>query len=94
MSDTIKISIDPKASYAIEFDAFGELDELHFDGKTLTRMLVDMNGSSPSNKLEEIQHELRQIYSALSRAAEDGDQLKVGIILGQTLVKLSMLMYK
>jgi len=94
MKDTIRISIDPQASYAIEFDAFGEIDEVHFDGRTLTKLLVDMTGSNPSTKLEDIQHELRQIYSALSRSVEEGDNLKIGVIVGQTLVKLSMLMYK
>lgn len=93
MSDTIKIKIDPHASYAIEFDAFGELDEVHFDGKSLTRLLVDMTGAGSNNKLEDIQHELRQIYSAMSRSVEEGDSLKIGVVVGQTLVKLSVLMY-
>jgi len=32
--------------------------------------------------------ELKDIYTALSRAVEEGDQLKIGIVLGQTLTKL------
>jgi hypothetical protein len=31
---------------------------------------------------------LNDIYLALSRAVEEGDQLKIGIVLGQTLTKL------
>lgn len=34
---------------------------------------------------------LKDIYIALSRAIEEGDQLKIGIVLGQTLTKLESL---
>lgn len=34
---------------------------------------------------------LNDIYSALSRAVEEGDQLKIGIVLGQTLTKLEQI---
>lgn len=34
---------------------------------------------------------LKDIYVALSRAVEEGDQLKIGIVLGQTLPKLESL---
>jgi hypothetical protein len=34
---------------------------------------------------------LKDIYVALSRAIEEGDQLKIGIVLGQTLTKLESL---
>jgi hypothetical protein len=35
--------------------------------------------------------ELKDIYLALSRAVEEGDQLKIGIVLGQTLTKLEQI---
>lgn len=35
--------------------------------------------------------ELVKIYNALSRAIEEGDQLKIGIVLGQTISKLEEL---
>jgi hypothetical protein len=34
---------------------------------------------------------LKDIYVALSRAVEEGDQLKIGIVLGQTLTKLEQI---
>jgi hypothetical protein len=34
---------------------------------------------------------LKDIYVALSRAVEEGDSLKIGIVLGQTLTKLESL---
>lgn len=93
MGDTEVINIDPNKSYVLVFDAYGEPDEVHFDGKSLIRLLVDMTGAGSNNKLEDIQHELRQIYSAMSRSVEEGDSLKIGVVVGQTLVKLSVLMY-
>lgn len=35
--------------------------------------------------------ELKNIYAALSRAVEEGDPLKIGIVLGQTLTKLEQI---
>lgn len=37
---------------------------------------------------DRVKPELKNIYVALSRAIEEGDQLKIGIVLGQTLTKL------
>ena len=37
---------------------------------------------------DRVKPELKNIYIALSRAIEEGDQLKIGIVLGQTLTKL------
>lgn len=38
-----------------------------------------------------MQEELKQIYISLSRAIEEGDQLKIGIVIGQVLCKLNEL---
>lgn len=38
-----------------------------------------------------MKEELKEIYIALSRAVEEGDQLKIGIVLGQTISKLETL---
>jgi hypothetical protein len=38
-----------------------------------------------------MKEELKNIYVALSRAIEEGDSLKIGIVLGQTLSKLEEL---
>jgi hypothetical protein len=38
-----------------------------------------------------IKPELKSLHIALSRAIEEGDQLKIGIVLGQTLTKLESL---
>jgi hypothetical protein len=40
---------------------------------------------------DRVKPELKNIYIALSRAIEEGDQLKIGIVLGQTLTKLESL---
>lgn len=40
---------------------------------------------------DRVKPELKNIYVALSRAIEEGDQLKIGIVLGQTLTKLESL---
>ena len=37
---------------------------------------------------DRVKPELKNIYIALSRAIEEGDQLKIGIVLGQTITKL------
>ena len=38
-----------------------------------------------------LKHDLKQVYIALSRAIEEGDQLRIGIVLGQTVSKLDEL---
>ena len=38
-----------------------------------------------------MKEDLKEIYIALSRAIEEGDQLKIGIVLGQTISKLETL---
>ena len=40
---------------------------------------------------DRVKPELKNIYIALSRAIEEGDQLKIGIVLGQTLTKLEQI---
>lgn len=40
---------------------------------------------------DRVKPELKNIYIALSRAIEEGDQLKIGIVLGQTLTKIESL---
>lgn len=40
---------------------------------------------------EQIIAPLKDVYIALSRAIEEGDQLKIGIVLGQTVSKLEEL---
>lgn len=35
--------------------------------------------------------ELKNMHAALSRAVEEGDPLKIGIVLGQTLTKLEQI---
>lgn len=45
---------------------------------------LNIGGDRYSN----VEPQLKDIYVALSRAVEEGDQLKIGIVLGQTLTKL------
>lgn len=41
-----------------------------------------------------LKHELKQLHVALSRAIEEGDSLKIGIVLGQTVSKLEEIINK
>jgi hypothetical protein len=54
---------------------------------------ADVSYSLPINGMSnsEMKAELKNVYVALSRAIEEGDQLKIGIVLGQTLTKLESL---
>jgi hypothetical protein len=52
-----------------------------FTGTTETRIQIQ----------DSVRPELKSIYIALSRAVEEGDQLKIGIVLGQTLTKLEQI---
>jgi hypothetical protein len=52
-----------------------------FTGITETRIQIQ----------DRVKPELKNIYIALSRAVEEGDQLKIGIVLGQTLTKLEQI---
>lgn len=52
-----------------------------FTGITETRIQIQ----------DRVKPELKNIYIALSRAIEEGDQLKIGIVLGQTLTKIESL---
>lgn len=38
-----------------------------------------------------MKHKLKEIYIALAKAIEEGDNLKIGIVLGQTLKQLEEL---
>lgn len=40
---------------------------------------------------EDVKPQLKEVYVALSRAVEEGDSLKIGIVLGQTLTKLEQI---
>lgn len=51
-----------------------------------TESFNDYRSSEEGNKAE-----LKGIYLALSRAVEEGDPLKIGIVLGQTLIKLEQI---
>lgn len=89
-NEIIEIKIDDTKAYAVTFDAYGEDDEIHISGQSLTNIFRKLAGPQ-QDKLGDIKHELRQVYVAMSRAIEDGDQLKIGIVLGQTITKLDEL---
>jgi hypothetical protein len=54
-------------------------------GSTLLKIL---DGTFQKNQYTD---PLKDIYVALSRAVEEGDQLMIGIVLGQTLTKLEQI---
>lgn len=58
-----------------------------FIGTSNSSYKLPINGMSNA----EMKAELKNLYIALSRAIEEGDQLKIGIVLGQTLTKLESL---
>jgi hypothetical protein len=53
--------------------------------------MLATNSFADSGYIEGTRAELKSIYVALSRAVEEGDQLKIGIVLGQTLTKLEQI---
>ncbi len=58
-----------------------------FIGTSNSSYKLPINGMSNA----EIKAELKNVYIALSRAVEEGDQLMIGIVLGQTLTKLEQI---
>jgi hypothetical protein len=62
------------------------VSRFHIVGLHLLKIL-----SNKFIKAEDIEPQLKEVYSALSRAVEEGDQLKIGIVLGQTLTKLEQI---
>ena len=40
---------------------------------------------------DDVMPQLKEVYAAISRAVEEGDPLKIGIVLGQTLTKLEQI---
>jgi hypothetical protein len=54
---------------------------------------ADVSYKLPANEMvhDLMIADLKTLYVALSRAIEEGDQLKIGIVLGQTLTKLESL---
>lgn len=100
MEQTHKIQILPKDYYVFEFGymghsfthgGFGEwLIENVFKGADKIPQ-IDLPTEPQPDHLGNLKHDLKQVYIALSRAVEEGDQLKIGIVLGQTIPKLESL---
>lgn len=87
MSEIIELKINTNKAYAITFDAFGEDDEIHLSGESFNNIVRDL--TIPKQDVGKmIQHELRILQSAINRAIEDGDSLKIGIVVGQIASKL------
>jgi hypothetical protein len=68
--------------------------EIHFTGKYSTKIEVDgeevydliVNGPCVDRTKE-----LKEMYVSISRAIEDGNDFKVGVVIGQVLTKLNEL---
>jgi hypothetical protein len=62
------------------------VDRYHIAGLHLLKILNNKFIGS-----EDVKPQLKEVYVALSRAVEEGDSLKIGIVLGQTLTKLEQI---
>ncbi len=80
-----KIDVKPNYIYEFTFPLLGSYHSVEASGVAICEMLhYRFNETTPSR----IKPQLKEVYIALSRAIEEGDQLKIGIVLGQTLTKL------
>lgn len=99
---TSKITIFPEDYYVFEFAYLGNILTYGGNGSWLIENVFKGTDKIPQidfqtqqgpqqDHLEDLKHDLKQVYIALSRAVEEGDQLKIGIVLGQTISKLETL---
>jgi hypothetical protein len=78
--DIIDSQFNTEASQEVVVSRF------HIAGLHLLKILTNKYIGS-----EDVKPQLKEVYVALSRAVEEGDQLKIGIVLGQTLTKLEQI---
>jgi hypothetical protein len=85
----ISANIERHAIYELTFEGVSKNQVLSIKGDDLWDELAGR--IKIKFELERIKPSLKQIHIALSRAIEEGDQLKIGIVLGQTVSKLEEL---
>jgi hypothetical protein len=95
MEDNI-ITINPEAVYIFKFDRICfNMPHYQCTGRYLFNTLIHVSGTTQDGPQQDylglLKHDLKQLHTALSRAIEEGDQLKIGIVLGQTVTKLEEL---
>lgn len=90
---TSKITIFPEDYYVFEFAYLGNILTYGGKGSWLIENVFKGDKSVPQieSPFNTDKKDLKEIYIALSRAVEEGDQLKIGIVLGQTISKLETL---
>lgn len=89
-----KISIQTNEELAITFFAANANHTITTTDDELYHLLCDSKGyhnRPQQDHLGLLKHDLKLLHIALSRAIEEGDSLKIGIVLGQTVSKLEEL---
>lgn len=87
-----KISIQTNEQLLITFFTPDANHTITTTDDELYHALSELKGYGPQQDyLELIKHDLKQLHIALSRAIEEGDNLKLGIVLGQSISKIESL---
>jgi hypothetical protein len=87
-----KIDIETNEKLSITFYSSASNHTITTTDDELYHALCGAKGYGPQqNYVVDLKTSLKSLHTALSRAIEEGDQLKIGIVLGQTITKLEEL---